>query len=43
MRYARAPLAAVMKPPPFMPKSTGSLVVAAPVPWDPARFVYPMM
>jgi len=39
----RAPLATLMKPPPFMPKSTGSLVVAAPVPWDPARLVYPMM
>jgi GNAT superfamily N-acetyltransferase len=39
----RAPLATLMKPPPWMPKSTGSLVLAAPVPWDPARFVYPMM
>jgi hypothetical protein len=32
-----------MKPLPFMPKSTGSLVIDAPVPRDPGRLVYPMM
>ena len=39
----RAPLATLMKPPPWMPMSSGSLVIAAPVPLDPGRFVYPMM
>jgi len=39
----RAPLAGLMKPPPFMPKSTGSLVIDAPIPLAEGRLVYPMM
>ena len=39
----RAPLAGLMKPLPFMPKSTGSLVIDAPVPPADGRLVYPMM
>ena len=32
-----------MKPPPFMPKSSGSIVIDAPVPLAEGRLVYPMM
>jgi len=39
----RAPLAGLMKPPPFMPKSSGSLVIDAPIPLAEGRLVYPMM
>jgi hypothetical protein len=39
----RAPLAGLMKPLPFMPKSTGSIVIDAPVPLAEGRLVYPML
>jgi GNAT superfamily N-acetyltransferase len=36
-----APLGRLLKPPPWMPHSTGSLVLAGPL--DPGRMIYPMM
>jgi GNAT superfamily N-acetyltransferase len=38
-----APLARLMKPLPWMPKSTGTLAIAAPVELDERRYLYPMM
>jgi hypothetical protein len=38
-----APLAALVKPPPWIPRSTGSLVISAKTPLAPGRLVYPMM
>jgi GNAT superfamily N-acetyltransferase len=38
----RSPLARLLQPPPWLPKSTGSLAVAGPVPMDPGKLLYPI-